>query len=210
VLAPFPDLLPGSRRELRKVRRLVPAALSLEGSEATESRFRSALTSGATVHVASHGVMNPRNPMFSRIELARGRGEPQDDGRLEVHELLSLRIRSPIVFLSGCETGVGAAHSTGFERGEDYATLAQAFLYAGAGSVVATLWRIPDDGAAAFAEQFYTRVRALEPAEALAEAQRAMLRDRRYEAPYYWAGYMVSGDGRPRAPHKELARAVQP
>ena len=74
--------------------------------------------------------MNSRNSLFSRIELTPGSGEPGDDGRLEVHELLRLRIRSPLVFLSGCETGVGAAWSNQFARGEDYATLAQAFLYA--------------------------------------------------------------------------------
>jgi CHAT domain-containing protein len=162
------------------------------------------------VHVATHGVMNPRNPMFSRLELARGRGDPADDGRLEVHELLGLRVNAPIVFLSGCETGVGGAWSTGFGQGEDYATLAQAFLYAGAGSVVATLWRIGDEGAAAFAERFYRHLGTLEPAEALADAQRAMLQERKYASPYYWAAYLVSGDGRPRVAHKEVVRAVQP
>jgi len=210
ALAPFPAALPGSRREARAFRRALRDAESVEGAEATERRLREALASGATVHVATHGVMNPRNPMFSRIELTRGDGDPADDGRLEVHELLGLRITAPIVFLSGCETGVGGAWSTGFGQGEDYATLAQAFLYAGAGSVVATLWRIGDQGAAAFAERFYSRLGELEPAEALAEAQRAMLRDRRYASPYYWAAYLVSGDGRSRATHKEVARAVQP
>jgi CHAT domain-containing protein len=210
ALAPFPAALPGSRREARAFRRVMGKAESLEGNRATEHRLRSALASDAAVHVATHGVMNPRNPMFSRLELARGNGTPGDDGRLEVHELLGLRIRAPIVFLSGCETGVGGAWSTEFERGEDYATLAQAFLYAGAGSVVATLWRIGDEGAAAFAQRFYTELGTMEPAEALARAQRAMLRDRRYASPYYWAAYLVSGDGRPRAAHKALARAVQP
>jgi CHAT domain-containing protein/tetratricopeptide (TPR) repeat protein len=209
AIAPFPDALPASRREVRAFQRALGAAEAFEGASATERRLRDALASNAVVHVATHGAMNPRNPMFSRIELARGGGDPADDGRLEVHEVLALGIHAPIVFLSGCETGVGAAWSTGFAQGEDYATLAQAFLYAGAGSVVATLWRIGDEGAAAFAERFYARVNAVEPAEALAEAQRAMLADRRYASPYYWAAYQVSGDGQPRAAHKALAGAVQ-
>lgn len=134
--------------------------------------------------------------MFSRIELAPGndRGSP-DDGRLEVHEVLGLTIRSPLVFLSGCETGLGAAWSTSFDRGEDYATLAQAFLYAGARNVVATLWRVADESAAEFARHFYAGLPSQAAPDALAAAQRRMLADTRYATPYFWASYQVSGRG---------------
>jgi CHAT domain-containing protein len=163
------------------------------GSEATEARVRRAFADAGTVHLATHGVMNARNPMFSRIELATGEnGTGSDDGRLEVHEVLTLRTRSPLVFLSGCETGLGAAWSTGFAEGEDYATLDRAFLSAGVSAVIATLWRIEDEGAAAFASHFYKELEAASPAEALARAQRRMLGDRRYEAPFYWAAYRLS------------------
>jgi CHAT domain-containing protein len=193
VLAPFPEALPASRRELRAVRRTLDGTRAAEGSAATERRLRGGLSSGQLIHVATHGVMNRRNPMFSRIELARGRGDLADDGRLEVHEVLGLRIKGSHVFLSGCETGVGAAWATEFARGEDYATLAQAFLYAGAGSVVATLWRVADEGAAVFAERFYAHRAGLEPVEALARAQRDMVYHRKYGTPYHWAAYQVSG-----------------
>ena len=134
--------------------------------------------------------------MFSRIELAAGDGSgPDDDGRLEVHEVVGLTIHSPLVFLSGCETGLGAAWSTSFDRSEDYATLAQAFLYAGARNVVATLWRVADESAAEFAGRFYAELRSSGAADALASAQRGMIADPRYHAPYYWASYQVSGDG---------------
>ena len=140
--------------------------------------------------------MNARSPMFSRLELAPGSGEGADDGRLEIHELLGMRIRSPLVFLSGCETALGTSWSTSYARGDDYATLAQAFLYTGAGSVVATLWRIDDEGAAVFAAAFYDAMRTRAPIDALAEAQRALLRDPRYvrfSSPRYWAPYVLAG-----------------
>jgi CHAT domain-containing protein len=196
VLAPFPDELPATREEaeavwsgMRRVRRHF-------ASQATERALRRALEGTSLVHVASHGVMNARNPMFSRLELARGRSrEPTDDGRLEVHELLGISVSSPIVFLSGCETGVGAAHSTAFARGEDYATLAQAFLYAGARNVIATLWPVEDAGAAAFAERFYRALATNMPADALAAAQRALLAHPRFSSPYHWAAYQLAGSG---------------
>ena len=138
--------------------------------------------------------------MFSRLEVARGSDrESADDGRLEVHEVLGVTVNAPTVFLSGCETGVGGAWATDFARGEDYATLAQAFLYAGARNVIATLWQVEDAGAAAFAQQFYARFPDVEPGAALAEAQRAMLSDPEYDAPYHWAGYQIAGDGLDRA-----------
>ena len=209
AFAPFPGTLPGSAREAQTFRRAVPDAEVVTGKRATESALRQALSGGGLVHLATHGVMNPRNPMFSRLELAAGTGGPEDDGRLEVHELLTLRIASPLVFLSGCETGVGAAWSTQFARGEDYATLAQAFLYAGARTVTATLWQIGDNGAAAFAERFYSHLQTAPPDEALAAAQRELLRGSRFASPFYWAGYQVIGESAllPAA-HKPATRAV--
>jgi CHAT domain-containing protein/tetratricopeptide (TPR) repeat protein len=198
VLAPVPGELPGTRAEAIAVARATTAPAPLVGSSATEAALRRALGRSGVVHVATHGVMNARSPMFSRLELAPGTGEGSDDGRLEIHELLGMRIRSPLVFLSGCETALGTSWSTSFARGDDYATLAQAFLYTGAGSVVATLWRIDDEGAAAFAAAFYDALRTRPPVDALASAQRALLSDPRYvrfSSPRYWAAYVLAGRG---------------
>lgn len=197
VFAPFPDRLPATAREARSVSSTSQHAVVREGRRATEAELRDALTRSGIVHVATHGVLNPVNPMFSRIELSRGRssGGAADDGRLEVHELLRMRVGRSLVFLSGCETALGAAWSPDFAEGEDYATLARAFLYAGARNIVATLWRIEDDGAAAFAERFYAHLEASDPAAALARAQRDLRADARWSSPYYWAGYVILGDG---------------
>jgi hypothetical protein len=141
-------------------------------------------------------VVNARNPVFSRIELARpSPATLDDDGRLEVHEILGLTIRSPLVFLSGCETGANRGWSDDPVRGTGDLTLAQAVLAAGAPNVITTLWRIDDAGAAEFAARFYRRLQASTVASALAEAQREMAADPRYASPYYWAGYTLSGTG---------------
>ena len=60
---------------------------------------------------------------------------------------------------------------------------------------MATLWRIDDEGAAAFARRFYVALRSRTPAGALAQAQRDLMSDSRYAHPYYWAGYVLTGDG---------------
>jgi CHAT domain-containing protein len=119
-----------------------------------------------------------------------------DDGRLEVHELIAMPIRSSLVFLSGCETSALETWLDDAVRGSDHTTLAQALLYAGAGNVVGTLWRIDDAGAAAFAEPFYRSLAGAAVARSLASAQRAMLASSRFAHPYYWAGYVLNGEGR--------------
>jgi CHAT domain-containing protein len=193
--APFPNRLAASRGEAESFRAAVPRGRARVGSHASEAEVRTSLIGGDLVHVASHGVLNPINPMFSRLELAPGDGTAENDGRLEVHELMELSISSPLAFLSGCETGLGVAWTTDFARGEDYTTIAQSFLYAGAQNVVATLWRIEDAGAAVFAARFYQHLRDRAPADALAEAQRDTRNDPRYASPYYWAAYVLSGEG---------------
>jgi tetratricopeptide (TPR) repeat protein len=210
VLAPAPVRLPGSRAEAEAVVRSLPGATLRLGREATEPATRSALTSGGVVHLATHGELNSWNPMFSWLQAAEhSGGRPADDGRLEVHEILGIRVRSPLVFLSGCETGLGTAWSTGFAPGEDFATLARSFLYAGARNVVATLWRVDDRGSAVFAEEFYRRLPTDGPVAALAGAQRTMQRDPRWAAPYYWAGYTIAGDGGPGAGAKAARLSVR-
>jgi CHAT domain-containing protein/tetratricopeptide (TPR) repeat protein len=196
LLAPFPTQLPGTLREAQAGARAIGGSTMYVGERANEPRLRSALRTDAVVHVATHAVMNARNPMFSRIELSRGKtGGSGDDGRLEVHEVLQLRVRSPLVFLSGCETAAGVAGSTHWSRGEDYATLAQAFLYAGTRNVIATLWKIEDQTSANFAGRFYGHLRASSAADAIALTQREMIHDSRFNAPYYWAPYVIDGEG---------------
>lgn len=196
ALAPFSAELPASASEARRFGERVPNATTRLGGAATERALRTALAAGGVVHVATHAELNVRNPMFSQIRLAPGKGGNDDDGRLEVYEIFGTHVRSPLVFLSGCETGAGSAWSSGFQRGEDYATLARAFLYAGARNVIATLWPIEDNGAAELAGRFYAYRRETDDAEALARAQREMLQDSRFRSPYYWAGYQLSGAGR--------------
>lgn len=196
VFTPFPRRLPASVQEAKAIKRTLPETRVRRGKDASEVSLLEALENNGIVHVATHGVLNRYNPMFSRIEMASNADSGQDDdGWLEVHELITSRLQSRLVFLSGCETGVGQAWSTSFAPGEDYATLAKAFLYAGARNVIATLWRVEDEGAAVFAARFYHHLGPLGPAESLVAAQRDMIRDDQYAEPFYWAAYQLNGMG---------------
>lgn len=194
--APFPKELAATVTEVAAFRASGAGRTILTGSEATEAAVRRALAGTGVVHVATHGVFNARNPMFSRLEFARPAvSSAENDGRLEVHEILALSIRSSLAFLSGCETGTGQEWGDDPVRGTGDLTLAQAVLAAGASNVVMTLWRLDDAGAAEFAGRFYRRLQSSSVSAALASAQRETAADSRYASPYYWAGYTLSGDG---------------
>ena len=194
ALAPFGRELPGTIREVTMVASIGTWTVH-RNEKATEAVLRRGLRAGEVIHVASHGVLNHLNPMFSRVDLSHGDSSTTNNGRLEVHELLGLEVRSPLVFLSGCETGASEEWGDGALRMTGDLTLSQAFLSAGARNVASTLWRIDDDGAAEMARRFYVSVRTAPLFEALSRAQRSMAADRKFGNPYYWAAYVISGDG---------------
>jgi CHAT domain-containing protein len=160
------------------------------GSASTEAGLKAALLADASVHVASHGSHNSQNPLFSRMIVGKARGAGPDDGRLDVHDILGLQTRSPLVFLSGCETALGSGTQSAFEQGSEEGSLAQAFLIAGAQTVIATLWRVDDAGSVNLAKTFYHHIQSgATPTDALARAQRSAIG----RSGYSWAAYTVSG-----------------
>ena len=206
IFAPMIDSLPGTLREARAIAGTITAAQIKTGSASSESAVRTALAADRPVHIASHGSHNSQNPLFSRVMVGSKRTlTPSNDGELEVHEILGLRTASPLVFLSGCETALGSAGETVFGQGSDENSLAQAFLVAGAGSVVATLWRVDDASAVQVATSFYRNMRpGIAPEYALARAQREEIS---HSAGYTWAAYTVSGTGK-RKSGKGVRRTV--
>ena len=200
AFAPFPETLPGTYREARAIERALGGADLRLGAASSELALRTALDRGRSIHIASHGEFNTQNPLFSRMLIGRAvADDAPNDGRLEVHEILGLHTTSPLVFLSGCETGLGTTDGP-FAQAIEESSLAQAFLVAGAGTVVATLWSVDDADAERLAESFYRHLAGgLSPEDALASAQREAIRRR--SGGFTWGAYAVSGTSRanPRA-----------
>jgi CHAT domain-containing protein/Tfp pilus assembly protein PilF len=192
--------LPDTARELRDILRLARSAqpgaktVSATGFEATRDLvMRGALGSFSDLHFAAHGLLDTERPERSAILLSRfdARGRRRE-GRLTAEDVRGLDLPADLVVLSACQTALGRDM-----RGEEPMGLTHAFLTAGASGVVVSLWSVEDRATAVLMERFYRGllVDGLPPAEALRQAQLALWRDPRWSAPFYWAGFVVEGDG---------------
>ena len=193
VFAPEPQQLPGSKAEALAISRSSKGVIMYVGGKSTKRGVERALERGDIVHVAAHGTHNSQNPLFSRLSVEGKSNRSTREHTLAVHEILGMSTHSPLVFLSGCETGVTSAGEGVFSSESDEASLSQAFLFAGASSVVATLWPVVDSDAAVIASDFYRALGAgSRPSESLAEAQRRAIKRR---GRMTWAAYTVASAG---------------
>ena len=192
ALAPNVSRLPGSRREAAAIGRIHGRnSLVKLGASASPQALRAALPRAGIVHLATFGVLNRHNPLFSYIELAPA---GTDDGRLEVNEVFGLSFSGQLVVLSACETGLGSGALADVPPGDDWVGLVQAFLHAGAGTVVGSLWPVEDRATSELMEAFHRRLASGDsPVAALADAQRSLIRNPRTAAPRYWAGFVANG-----------------
>jgi CHAT domain-containing protein len=192
ALAPHPERLPASRQEIAALARGADReAGTRTGGAATESVFRREAPTRRLIHLATFGVLNKQNPLFSFVDLAPDRDH---DGRLEVHEVFGLTLVADLVVLAACQTALGSGALTDVPAGDDWVGLSRAFLTAGARSVMASLWAVEDRATATLMQRFYQRYApGVDPAGTLAGAQRAMLASPATAHPYYWAGFEVIG-----------------
>ena len=187
ALAPRVDALPATREEVTTIARLFGRrARVLVGRAATEEAFKSLAPKADIVHLATDGVLNKDNPLFSFVQLGAGDGE---DGRLEVHEVFGIPFRARLVVLSACQTGLGSGAFADVPPGDDWIGLVRTLLFAGSENVVATLWAVDDRSTAQLMQRFYERLAANDSlGAALADAQRMMARQSKTQHPFYWAG----------------------
>jgi CHAT domain-containing protein len=158
----------------------------LVGSEASEAAFLASAGRADFLHLACHGTFDPQSPLFSALQLAPGGGQ---DGVLTAMEVFGLPLSARLVTLSACQTGLGD-----LRQGDELVGFNRAFLSAGAGAILSSLWRVSDVASAVLMKRFYRALRSLPPAAALREAQRVVRRY--YPHPAYWAAFHLIGTWR--------------
>ncbi|MHC5037040.1 MAG: tetratricopeptide repeat protein [Planctomycetota bacterium] len=207
--------LPGTRREVTAIAKLfepgwteeqaivsmkgakdvskTPVTVFLEGGAreliAKKDGF---LKNAGILHFAAHGIADDLSPAEASIILTTQDLSEAEDGFLTAKEVMRLRTNARLVVLSACETGLGT-----ILRGEGVEGLTRAFQYAGARTVVVSLWKVDDRATTEFMKAFYGALKSKDDfsvSAALAKARREMIAREKVAAPVYWAAFTCHGE----------------
>ena len=170
---------------------------SLTGRVAGERAIKVAAPSQRVLHFAAHTVLDNYRPMYSRILLAAPAVDDAEDGQLEAREIMNMHLVAELVVLSSCQTALGRVG-----EGEGVIGMAWAFGVAGVPTTVATQWGVESESTANLMTEFYKDLlprsksdHRQTKAEALQAAQLVLLNTKKYRHPFYWAPFVMIGDG---------------
>ena len=179
--------LPFAEEEVHRIARHFRHELILTRDAASEEAVKAAIGTATDVHFATHGRLDPAEPLLSGLALAQDE-DAAEDGLFQAYEILKLPLQADLVVLSACNTGLGR-----LAGGEGVLGLTRAFLYAGARALVMSLWEVPDRSTAELMDRFYVeRFDARVPGDvALQRAQLARLGAG--DPVRAWAGFVLMG-----------------
>jgi CHAT domain-containing protein/Tfp pilus assembly protein PilF len=191
--------LPSAEEEVKALGRLYGPARSkiYIGSQAREDRVKTEAPQAAVLHFATHGILNDASPMYSHLLLARG--DKNEDGLLEAWELMELDLQADLAVLSACETARGRLGA-----GEGVIGLSWAMFVAGVPAILVSQWKVGSAGTRDLMLNFHRQLQApataaragATRAEALRQAARKLMKNPLTSHPFYWAGFVLVGDGR--------------
>jgi CHAT domain-containing protein/Tfp pilus assembly protein PilF len=188
--------LPFARDEVLGIGNLYPVAQRQVylGEDAREETVKSEkLDAYRYIHFASHGFIDESKPGRSGILLSRD-AHSAEDGILQMGEIMRLRLKAELVTLSACSTGLGKLVS-----GEGILGLTRAFFYSGARNVTVSLWNVNDSSTSTLMKAFYESLnQGLSKGAALRQAKLTLLRGKEatWHHPYYWAAFVMVGEGK--------------
>jgi len=198
--------LPGARTEAARIAALLPRqrVTMLEGAVASEPRVRSEVERKAIVHFATHAIVRDDDPNASYLAFSPAGGEKRSTGLVTARDIYDLRLTADLVVLSACRSGGGRV------TGDGIAAFARAFVYAGAPSLVVSLWDVADGPTGRLLPAFYRSwLAGASKARSLRRAQLQLLADLRAgtvtvetkagpvvlpEDPMFWAGFVLIGE----------------
>jgi len=160
----------------------------------TEAFFKEHAADYGIIHLAMHGLLHERIPMLSNLAFTEDR-DSTEDNFLHAHEISKLQLNADLIVLSACETGYGK-----FEQGEGVMSMARSFMYAGAPSLVVSLWQVNDESTSIIMELFYDYLAdGLAKDAALRQAKLDYMQQAKgiFVHPAFWSPFIQLGDSTP-------------
>ncbi|HOY05457.1 MAG TPA: CHAT domain-containing protein [Saprospiraceae bacterium] len=166
---------------------------ALLGPDATKDTFQQLAGNYRILHLSTHGKANDKIGDYAYLGFGL-HGNTGGFDKFYVKDIYNLSLNADLVVLSACETGIGQ-----LQRGEGIISLARAFAYAGAKSIVTTLWQVDDARTSRLMQGFYKNLyKGMPKDEALWHVKRDEFMESKTDAhPFFWAGFIPIGDMRP-------------
>ncbi len=176
--------LPFAQDEAINVASKIKNSKVLLRKNATESAVKKDGAHFKYLHFASHGNFDAVDPLSSGLLLAK---DEKNDGTLTVGELYDLHLNADLVTLSACETALGQ-----IANGDDVVGFTRGFLYAGASSIVSSLWQVDDQATSRMMDSFYTNLQNNDKQNSLRLAQLKIKKEYNPH-PFFWAAFQLTG-----------------
>jgi CHAT domain-containing protein/tetratricopeptide (TPR) repeat protein len=161
------------------------------GADARECVFKEKAGTAGILHFAMHGVLDDRAPLYSYLLFSQVNVAPEEDGRLETHELMRLKLRARLAILCGCETARGEVTA-----GEGMIGLSWGFMVAGCPATIVSQWKVDSASSTPLMVELHRQLHGgADNAEALRRASLELRKDARYRYPFYWAPFVLVGAG---------------
>ena len=173
------------------------------GRSASERLIKEKANNYAIIHLAMHGIVNNQQPELSSLAFTED-GDSVENNFWQAHEIAQADLQADLVVLSACETGFGK-----YEKGNGIASLARAFMYAGANSILVSLWQINDYATAKIMVDFYENLAEGLPKDmALRQSKQRYISEAKghFAHPAYWSSFVHIGDSQPIKIKKRMNR----
>jgi CHAT domain-containing protein len=170
---------------------------------ANENSFKENVTEYKYIHLATHGIVNEKNPNLSGIVFSQPHDQMSDgigktpeteypgnqDGILFAGEMYNLDLNADLVVLSACETGLGK-----IINGEGIMSMTRGFIYSGTPNIVFSLWKVGDKNTCQLMIDFYSSIIEGESySNALRKAKLKLIENEETAFPTNWAGFILVG-----------------
>ena len=175
--------LPYSEVEIDNAATFFPDSLKLSRNNASETNLKNKASSYDVLHFATHATFDNEEPFNSSLLLA---DDGINDGKLTVEEIYQLQLKPSLVVLSACDTALGK-----YSAGDEIIGFYRAFMYAGAQSIIATLWPVSDEATSFLINAFYQSLKKNSLGESLRMAQ--LKTKEKYPNPANWGGFVLVG-----------------
>lgn len=173
------EAVPEVESEVKAIAKMLPQPTVFTGTTATFSNFRENAVGHDLIHIACHGRFRADNPLYSSLQLV--------DGLVNVSDISSLKLKTGLVVLSACETGLNKIYP-----GEEIVGLTRGFISAGARSLILSLWTVNDAATKQFMKEFYSNLQRGTGADASLRLTQIKFIEKG-EHPYYWSPFCYIG-----------------